>query len=93
MQLIHTNACMVLIIKVYLPSVNRTLIRIRYIIVPDNKVRVASMGPTWVLSAPGGPRVGPMSLAIGGFVDSWCHTNSSSCRQHAGVFLLVHMTC
>ena len=31
---------------------------------PDNKVHGAHMGPTWVLSAPGGPHVGPMNLAI-----------------------------
>ena len=31
---------------------------------PDSKVHVANMGPIWVLSAPGGPHVGPMSLAI-----------------------------
>ena len=30
----------------------------------DNKVYGANMGPTWVLSAPGGPHVGPMNLAI-----------------------------
>ena len=34
--------------------------------VPDNKVHVAHMGPTWVLSGPGGPDVGPMNLAIKG---------------------------
>ena len=33
---------------------------------PDNKVHGASMGPAWVLSAPGGPHVGPMNLAIWG---------------------------
>ena len=33
---------------------------------PDNKVHGANMGPTWVLSAPGGPHVGPMNLAIRG---------------------------
>ena len=33
-------------------------------IIRDSKVRVASMGPTWGLSAPGGPHVGPMNLAI-----------------------------
>ena len=33
---------------------------------PDNKVHGASMGPTWVLSAPDGPHVGPMNLAIRG---------------------------
>ena len=31
---------------------------------PDSKVHVAHMEPTWVLSAPGGPRVGPMNPAI-----------------------------
>ena len=32
---------------------------------PDSKVHGANMGPTWVLLAPDGPHVGPMSLAIG----------------------------
>ena len=31
---------------------------------PDSKVYGAIMGPTWVLSAPDGPHVGPMNLAI-----------------------------
>ena len=31
---------------------------------PDSKVRGANMGPTWVLSAPDRPHVGPMNLAI-----------------------------
>ena len=31
---------------------------------PDSKVHGANMGPTWVLSAPDGPHVGPMNLAI-----------------------------
>ena len=31
---------------------------------PDSKVHVANIGPTWVLSAPGGPPVGPMNLTI-----------------------------
>ena len=30
---------------------------------PDNKVHRANMRPTWVLSAPDGPHVGPMDLA------------------------------
>ena len=34
-------------------------------IYPDSKVHGANMGPTWVLSAPDGPHVGPMNLAIG----------------------------
>ena len=33
-------------------------------IIPDSKVHRANMGPTWVLSAPRGPHVGPMDLAI-----------------------------
>ena len=32
--------------------------------IPDGKVHGANMGPTWVLSAPDGPDVGPMNLAI-----------------------------
>ena len=31
---------------------------------PDDKLNGANMGPTWVLSAPDGPHVGPMNLAI-----------------------------
>ena len=31
---------------------------------PESKVHEANMGPTWVLSAPDGPNVGPMNLAI-----------------------------
>ena len=31
---------------------------------PDSKVHGANMGPTWVLSVPDGPHVGPMNLAI-----------------------------
>ena len=33
-------------------------------IYPDSKVHGANMGPIWVLSAPDGPHVGPMNLAI-----------------------------
>ena len=35
-----------------------------YNIVPDNKVHVTNMGPTWVLSVPGRPHVGLMNFAI-----------------------------
>ena len=31
---------------------------------PNSKVHGANMGPTWVLSAPDGPHVGPTNLAI-----------------------------
>ena len=30
----------------------------------DSKVHGANMGPAWVMSAPDGPHVGPMNLAI-----------------------------
>ena len=33
---------------------------------PDSKVYGANNGPTWVLSAPDGPHIGPMNLAIRG---------------------------
>ena len=35
---------------------------------PDSKVQGANMEPTWVLSAPDGPHVGPMNLAIRDFI-------------------------
>ena len=38
---------------------------------PDSKFHMAQMGPTWVLSAPGGPHVGPMNLAIRVLHGSW----------------------
>ena len=31
---------------------------------PDSRVHGANMGPTWILSAPDGPHVGPINLAI-----------------------------
>ena len=37
--------------------------------IPVSKVHGANMGPTWDLSAPGGPHVGLMNLAI------WYDTN------------------
>ena len=41
---------------------------------PDSKVHGANMVPTWVLSAPDGPHVGPMNLAIrvGQCHGCWC---------------------
>ena len=39
---------------------------------PDSNVHGANMGPTWVLSAPAGPHVGPMNIAIR---DGYIHTN------------------
>ena len=49
---------------------------------PDNKIHGANMGPTWVLSAPDGPSVGPMNLAI------WVKANLSLCNMR-GLSCLV----
>ena len=38
--------------------------KIIYLNFPDNKVHGTNIGPTWALSAPDGPHVGPMNLAI-----------------------------
>ena len=32
--------------------------------IPDSKVYGINMGPTWILSAPGGPYIDPMNIAI-----------------------------
>ena len=32
--------------------------------IPDSKVPGANMGPTWALSAPDGPHVGPLNFAM-----------------------------
>ena len=40
------------------------IVKFSSINIPDSKVHMANMGPTWVLSAPGGPHVGPMNFAI-----------------------------
>ena len=66
---------------------------------PDSKVHVAHMGPTWVLSAPGGPHVGPMKLAIR--VDSlqiWLSKNCMAIKDNLSKlsgpisYLLTHLT-
>ena len=52
---------------------------------PDSKVHGANMGPTWVLSSPDGPHVGPMNPAIGMGIS---HNNA-----HDVVSLLQKCTC
>ena len=47
---------------------------------PDSKVHGANMGPTWVMSAPDGPHVGLINLAI------WA-TSSNGLENH-GEFAL-----
>ena len=44
---------------------------------PDSKVHGAKMGSTWVLSAPDGPNIGPMNLAIRDAHPYLCHQNVS----------------
>ena len=39
---------------------------------PDSKVHGVNMGPTWVLSAPDGPHVGPMNLAMRVYTTHTC---------------------
>ena len=38
---------------------------------PDSKFHGANMGPTWVLSVPGGPHVGPMNFFIRAVIGNW----------------------
>ena len=50
---------------------------------PDSKVHGANMGPTFVLSVPGGPHVGLMNLAIwevspSSAVPDWFHAGKLS---------------
>ena len=46
--------------------------------IPDSKAHGANMGPTWVLSAPDGPQVGPMNLAIEDGLPYWASYGMSS---------------
>ena len=48
---------------------------------PDSKVHMVNMGPTWVLSAPGGPHVGPMNLAIRAVIAQWLPRSISICLE------------
>ena len=55
---------------------------------PDSKVHKANMGPTWVLSAPDGPHVGSMNLAIRAGKKSRCKSKKGgSCAQHISSFI------
>ena len=64
---------------------------------PASKVHVTNMGPTWGLSTPGGPHVGPMSLAIRvnmGAADGLMLINSQNICIHQadlGLFLAVQL--
>ena len=49
--------------------------------IPDSKVHGANMSPTWVLSAPDGPHIGPMNLTIRDVYKAetiqWCSSNDN----------------
>ena len=49
--------------------------------IADSKVQGANMGPTWVLSAPDEPHVGPMKLAIRDMTPPW-HGRIFSVTDH-----------
>ena len=48
---------------------------------PDSKVHGANMGPNWVLSAPDGPHVGPMNLAIRVMAWHWTLSEPMMCHM------------
>ena len=62
--------------------------------VADSKVHGANMGPTWVLSAPDGPNVGPMNLAIwvASVILNWCPVVSCQMGQdtHDKLYIFSH---
>ena len=56
---------------------------------PDSKIHGANMGPTWVLSAPDGPHVCPMKLAIRDVINGTHHMMTTS----NGNFSLLLVLC
>ena len=52
--------------------------------IPDSKVHGANMRPTWVLSTPDGPHVGPMNLAIR---DGKCHDDTAVPSYNVAIFV------
>ena len=64
-------------------------------VIPDSKAHGANMGPTWVLSAPDGPHVGSMNLAIRDCVDEGSYASSMGCAALAGVIIayIILFTC
>ena len=63
--------------------------------IPDNKVHGANVGPTWVLSAPDGPHLGPMNIAIRDVVSERQCSIALTTLRHvmpAHVILLIEAT-
>ena len=68
--------------------------RLSRVITPDSKFHGANMGPTWVVSAPDGPHVGPMNLAIRERLHStlqWWHMrhHASQINSNSNIFSTV----
>ena len=58
------DLCLFLLLQNVLPSKTYCKDEVMVHFYPDSKVHGANLGPTWVLSAPGGPHVCLMNLAI-----------------------------
>ena len=58
---------------------------------PDNKVHGANMEPTWVLSAPDGPHVGPMNLAIRELVIDLCLMTPPHTHTHIYLYIYIYI--
>ena len=61
---------------------------------PDSKDHGANMRPTWVLSAPGGPHIGPMSLVIMAAISrvhSRSHSQEASLISHSQVCCVCYL--
>ena len=58
---------------------------------PDSKVHGANMVPTWVLSAPDGPHIGPMKPAIKVYLTHLTH--SGKCTENGREFILLIESC
>ena len=56
----------------------------------NNKVHGANMGPTWVLSAPDGPHVGPTNLVIREFLLQYSRYQSQSCVSNLHIWNQSH---
>ena len=55
---------------------------------PDSKFHGANMGSTWVLSAPDGPHVGPMNLAIRDCLEQCLRAKNTKCRFLSSIIAL-----
>ena len=65
----HIESCASWIVVIF-GSGNMFTTRSQYI--SESKVHLVNMGPIWVLSAPDGPLVDPMNLAIRDRKKTWC---------------------